>query len=296
VTTALESDYDMSQWHIARILHRSSCKCHAQQAATNVKCTAWISKGSKSTPTPTYRGRKNQYGGNKEIVTNFWFCPNDIKRCVKGTKHSWIIDWPQIPDVWPVLSGTHLTLQETLLLYDAGFKLQDCPHMSPWRMFTLSNLSKAPVFDHLGPANPDIYPTTRNSKSIRRNANAPTIEHCNKWESARIIKGTVFGVTVLLFLGLGAIISLESEMEPNKKVYRITISHFPECTCLDFLNMAVASIGKQGQYVNSKQLYYIFCYFCKMNCEDDKFIHFPSFSFNEVKQFLVRAQSILVNS
>jgi hypothetical protein len=29
VTTILESDYDMSQWHIARISHRSSCKCHA---------------------------------------------------------------------------------------------------------------------------------------------------------------------------------------------------------------------------------------------------------------------------
>jgi hypothetical protein len=30
VMTALESDCDMSQWHIARILHKSSCNCHAQ--------------------------------------------------------------------------------------------------------------------------------------------------------------------------------------------------------------------------------------------------------------------------
>jgi hypothetical protein len=29
VTTALEFDCDISQWHIARISHRSSCKCHA---------------------------------------------------------------------------------------------------------------------------------------------------------------------------------------------------------------------------------------------------------------------------
>jgi adenine specific DNA methylase Mod len=41
---------------------------------------------------------------------------------------------------------------------------------------------------------------------------------------------------------------------------------------------------------------YIFCYFCKMNCEDDKFTHSPSFSFNEVKQLLVQAQIIIVNS
>jgi hypothetical protein len=29
-TTTLEFDCDMSQWHIARISHTSSCKCHAQ--------------------------------------------------------------------------------------------------------------------------------------------------------------------------------------------------------------------------------------------------------------------------
>jgi hypothetical protein len=104
-------------------------------------------------------------------------------------------------------------------LQDAGFKLQECPSMPPWRIFTLSNLFEAPIFDHLGSPNPDIYPTTRNSKSIRRNANAPTVEHRNKWESAHNIKGTVLGVTVLLFPGVGTIISLESGVEPDKKVY-----------------------------------------------------------------------------
>jgi hypothetical protein len=163
-------------------------------------------------------------------------------------------------------------------------------------MFTLSNLFEAPIFDHPDPPNPDIYPTTRNSKSIWRNANAPTAEHCNKWESTCNVKGMVLGVTALPFPGLGAIISLESGVEPDKKVYRITISHFLEYTCPDFLNMVVALIGKLGQYVNCKHLYYIFCYFCKMNCEGNKFIHSPSFSFNEVKQLLVRAQIIIPNS
>jgi hypothetical protein len=288
VTTTLESDCNMSQWHIARILHRSSCKCHAQQAATNVKCTARIAKGSKGTPAPAYRGRRTEYGGNKKIVnTDFWFCLDDIERCVKGSKRSWVLDWPQVPDVWPVLSGTNLTYQETLLLQDAGFTLQERPIISPRRMFTLSSRFEAPVFDHPGPANPDIYPTTRNSKCIRRNTNAPTAAHRNKWESAPNIKGTVLGVIVLPFPGLGAIISLESGVDLNKKVYRITISHFPECTCPNFQNMIVASIGKRGQYVNCKHLYYIFRYFCKMNCEDDKFIHSSSLSFNEVKQVLV---------
>jgi hypothetical protein len=86
-------------------------------------------------------------------------------------------------------------------------------------MFTLSNLFEALVFDYLNPSNPDIYPITWNSKSIRWNANTSTDEHRNKWESARNIKGTVLGVTILPFLGLGAIMLLESGVEPDKKVY-----------------------------------------------------------------------------
>ena len=82
VTTAMESDCDTSQWHIARISHKSSCKCHAQQRGSNIRCVAKIARGSKGTPAPTYRGRKKQYGGNKEIITDFWFCPDDIDRCV----------------------------------------------------------------------------------------------------------------------------------------------------------------------------------------------------------------------
>jgi hypothetical protein len=166
VTTALEFDCDMSQWHIVRISHKSSCKCHAQQRGTDVKCTARIAKDSKGTTAPTYRGKKTQYGGSKVIVTDFWFCPNDIEHYVRGTKCSWVLDWPQVPEVWPILSGTNLTRQETLLLQDAGFKLQR-PSISHWRMFMLSNLFEAPVFDHLGSPNPNIHPTTRNNKSIR---------------------------------------------------------------------------------------------------------------------------------
>jgi hypothetical protein len=132
-------------------------------------------------------------------------------------------------------------------------------------MFTLSNFFEALIFDHPGLANPDIYPTTWNSKSIWHNTNVSTAEHRNKWKSARNIKGTILGITILPFPGLGTINALESKVQPDKKVYRITISHFPEYTCLDFQNMVVATIGKWGQYVNCKHLYYIFCYFYKMN-------------------------------
>jgi hypothetical protein len=31
---------------------------------------------------------ETQYGGSKVIVTDFWFCPDDIECCVKGSKCS----------------------------------------------------------------------------------------------------------------------------------------------------------------------------------------------------------------
>ena len=73
VTTAIESNCDISQWHIVRLCHKSSCKCHTQQRGSNILCKARIAKGTKGTPTRTYHGRKKQWGGNKEIVTDFWF-------------------------------------------------------------------------------------------------------------------------------------------------------------------------------------------------------------------------------
>jgi hypothetical protein len=290
----MESDCDTSHWHIARISHKSACKCHAQQRGSNICCVAKIAKGSKGTPAPTYRGRKKQYGGNKEIITDFWFCPDDIERCVGGSKRGWVIDWPQVPDVWPVLMGTSLTRQETLLLQEVGFQLQQRPPMSPRRLFTMSNVFHAIPYDQPSPVHADTYPTTRRNKAIRRIANAPTAEHRNKWESAGNVKGSILGVTMLPFPGLRAVVSLQSGVEPMQKVYRITLGMYSECNCPDFVDMAVSAIGGRHQYVNCKHLYYLFRYFCKMNPEKDKFIHSPSFSFNEVKLLLSRAGIIKV--
>ncbi len=73
-----------------------------------MKCTAKIARGRKGTPAPTYRGRKEDYGSKREVVADFWFCGDDTKRCVKGTKRKWIIDWLELPKVWHVLIGSNL--------------------------------------------------------------------------------------------------------------------------------------------------------------------------------------------
>jgi hypothetical protein len=115
-------------------------------------------------------------------------------------------------------------------------------------MFALSNLFEALVFDHPGPPNLDVHPSTRNSKSVRRNANAPTAEHRNQWENARNIKRTVLGVTVLPFPSLGAIISLESGVEPEKKVYR---DKSPQISCGSFHKGLLQDAGYKNKVINN---------------------------------------------
>lgn len=60
------------------------------------KCKAKVARRSKATLAPTYKGMKQQYGTGQHIQANFWFCADDIERCVKGNKSPWIIDWPQV--------------------------------------------------------------------------------------------------------------------------------------------------------------------------------------------------------
>jgi hypothetical protein len=204
-----------------------------------------------------------------------------------GSKRSWVHSWPDVPNVWPVLIGTKLTREEILCLEEAGFCLQQRPGFSPRRLFSHLRGFEPVQFDHPGVAQPELFPTTRNGKKIRRAPKVPSTDQRNKWESARNVQGTIIDVTVLPHPGFGTIISLQSGAEPNHNVYRITLSNYPECTCLDFKTMAVASIGKRGQYMNCKHLYYIYRFICKADVQKDSFVHAPSLSFNEVKHLLL---------
>jgi hypothetical protein len=66
---------------------------------------------------------------------DFFFCNDDIERCVKGTKRKWVVSVPNVPDVWPVKLGTNLTCKEILALENAGFRLPQRKEMTPSRIF-----------------------------------------------------------------------------------------------------------------------------------------------------------------
>jgi hypothetical protein len=287
--SVMETDCDTSEWHIARLSHKSRKQCHAIQKYTQAKCKLLIVRHGISTAAPTYRGQKREYKGTAVQTEDFWFCADQIARCVMGPKRSHVLTRPEIPEIWPVLIGTNLSRTEIIEFEEAGFRLQSSIPMSPRRLFTSSRIFEPMLWTHPRPAHAERIPSIRNGKQVRRSSKAPTENHRNQWESARNVTASITGVNFLPYPGLGAIITLLSGAEPNQKVYNITLSNFPSCTCPHYGGMNGTSIGKRGMYINCKHLYYIFRYFCKLDYKTDTFIHAPTLSLDEVKQVLVAA-------
>jgi hypothetical protein len=285
VTAVEETTCNPSEWHIARLQKTSAKACFAQQANTKKKCIARIVQDGKSTAAPTYTGLMDNYKKNRKESMQFFFCNDDIERCVKGTKRKWVVSRPAVPEVWPVKLGTNLSCKEILSLENAGFRLPQRKEMSPARLFQDQALS-VDLSIYTIPAYPDEFPTRRSGKNIRRNKKAPSTKHANNCASALSFRGTVRKLCMLPAPALGCIVSLDSGTPPKVQQYYLTISQLPACTCPYFKEMSRNAIGKRGQWANCKHLYYLFTVICGLDSESDTFIHAASFSFNEVKRIL----------
>jgi hypothetical protein len=110
------------------------------------------------------------------------------------------------------------------------------------------------------------------------------------------VQGIITGVSLLPYLGLGAIIMFLSKTASNEKVDNITLCNFSSCICLHYRSMNGTSIGNCGMYINYKHLHYIFQYLCKLDYKKYTFIHVPPLSWDEIKQvFVVAGTSKHVN-
>jgi hypothetical protein len=285
VTSVQETACDESEWHIARLPKTSGKACFAQQAITKTKCEAKIVRGNKPTAAPTYTGTIQHSHNKRPEEMAFYFCNDDIERCVKGTKRKWVKKKPDIPSVWPVKIGTDLSKKEILDLESAGFQLPQRAVISPRRLFGTEELPLS-LASLPTPANPDDFPTKRSGKSIRRNTNAPNIQQRNNCASALTLKGQIRRVMLIPHPGFGCIVTLDSGAPPNVAQYLVSIGTFPECSCPFFKEMATKSLGKNGKWASCKHLYYVFTVIGSLKSERDAFIHAPSFSFNEVMQIL----------
>ena len=294
VTGIQETDCDERDWHISRLPKSSAKACFSQQAVTKKKCTARIVRNNVATAAPTYIGLMVNYKKNRNDVMQFFFCNDDIERCVKGTKRKWVISVPQIPATWPVKRGTNLTKQEILALEAAGFQLPQRQAISPRRLFGEHNgmhlLSSYPV-----PNEADEHPKIRGGKRIRRNLKAPTTMQANNSASALTLTAHIERATIVPHPGFGCIVSLISGKEPQVQKYTLSISSFPSCTCPYFEEMVLKSLGGRGQWAYCKHLYFIFTIICGLQGNVKPFFHAPSFSFNEVKRVLLSGILIYVN-
>jgi hypothetical protein len=123
VTAVHETAYKETEWHIARLPKTSAKACFAQQAITKKKCEAKIFQGSKPMAAPTYTGVMQNAHKKRPEVMEFFFCNDDIERCIKGTKRKWVQSRPDIPSIWPVKIGTNLSKKEILDFESVGFQL-----------------------------------------------------------------------------------------------------------------------------------------------------------------------------
>jgi hypothetical protein len=103
------------EWHIARLPKTSAKACFAQQAITKKKCEAKIVQGSKPTAAPTYTGIIQNTHKKRPEMMEFFFCNDDIERCVKGTKRKWVQSRPDILSIWPVKIGTTSPKRKSLI-------------------------------------------------------------------------------------------------------------------------------------------------------------------------------------
>jgi hypothetical protein len=242
-------------------------------------------QGNTATAAPTYTGIMEHHQKKTDKIMEFFFCNDDIERCIKGTKRRWMKSRPKYLNVWPVKIGTNLSRKEILDLECAGFQLPERAVISPRRLFGMeelpSDLSSYPI-----QASPEEHPKIRSCKNIRRIKNVPTTKQANNCASSLTLKGQLRKVTMIPHPGFRCIISLDSGVLPKVQQDLITISSFPDCSYEYFKDMATKSLGKRGGWANCKHLYFVFTVIGSPNSERDAFIHAPSFSFNEMKQIL----------
>jgi hypothetical protein len=103
--------------------------------------------------------------------------------------------------------------------------------------------------------------------------------HESKWENAKVVDDYyVVGVRVIPYPRYGVLIYIVSSEDI---AYSVAIGKILLCTCPNFIKISYWLLGRKG-----KHLSYVFKFLCKVDYNSDKFIHAPTYSYNEVMQLL----------
>ena len=132
--------------------------------------------------------------------------------------------------------GTNLSWPEILNLENAEFQLPKNKRITSTRLFN----SSAPPLDLFGvdvPANPDSYPSSRQFKTTKQSATAPSTKQMQVLASARAMDETILKVTMISYLGFGCVIMLQSKSIPTLSIHQLIVNSMPERNCPAFKNM-----------------------------------------------------------
>ena len=114
---------DPLQWRIERVPSDSFVTCWGR--FDGKRCNAKIAKYRRSIAAPTFLGIERHSKSKESRQVQVWFCLTRLDRCVLGPGAKWIINYPDIPDKWPMRCGTSLTHAEVTSLELGGFVLED---------------------------------------------------------------------------------------------------------------------------------------------------------------------------
>jgi hypothetical protein len=141
-----------------------------------------------------------------------------------------------------------LTRPEILKLENVGFQL---PKKERITLTPLFNTSVLP-FDLSGvdvPSNPDFYPSSRQSKTTRQSATAPSTKQMQMMASARAMNGTILKVTMIPHPKCDCDIMLQSKSAPIQSNYQFKVSSLRECNCPAFKDIYDIKVWPQTQFV-----------------------------------------------
>ena len=84
---------------------------------------------------PTYIDMMDNYKKNKLERMQFFFCNDNIEKCMKRTKQKWVVSRPVVLEVWPIKMGTKYSFKEILVFKNVDFQLSPHVEMSFRKLF-----------------------------------------------------------------------------------------------------------------------------------------------------------------
>ena len=175
-----------------------------------------------------------------------------------------------------------------LVLEDIGFQLQQRKTLSPRPTLLAIAMLPSPWSHFCMLFNLDVHPTSRNSKTMWRNATTSMANHKNKWENAKSMDAYyVVWVTPIPYPCFGVTINIVSK-EDN--TYRVTIGGIPNAHVWTSPKCQLKLWRKKWMYC--KHLHYVFICLCKVDFKNNEFIHASTSKYNKVMCLLELASVV----